>query len=96
MAHEHESHECYCPDSGYRVVVDTGVPCRRLTCPEGGSMRAVETGELRGTGQGQSRLNRQSGPINQGEGPNLAWFLVPVLGVGLLLAFAKLSSMKVK
>ena len=60
-SHEHESHECFCPSSGYTVVVEGEIPCNSLTCPEDGSpMRALETGAFRSTPQqGNLQLDRR-------------------------------------
>lgn len=95
MAHEHGSHECYCPSSGYSVVVDAGVACRDLVCPNGEAMRATDVGEFRGTSEGKSRYSGGVSKISQDSHVNLAWLLVPVLGVGLLFAFVKLGQTKV-
>ena len=46
--HPHGSHSCYCPECNFTMVVETGVKCNTVVCPECGSrLRAVETGEYR-------------------------------------------------
>jgi hypothetical protein len=85
MPHEHGPHTCYCPTCGFEEEVDAYTRCSSKSCPVCGSrMRAKETGEY-----------RVSARIGNGGGANFAWFLVPVLGVGLLLAFMGLSKKKV-
>jgi len=96
MAHEHGSHECYCPTSGYSAVVDAGVACRDLVCPNGEAMRATDVGEYRGTPRGQSRYTSGIRAISQDSHVNLAWLLVPLLGVGLLFGVVKLSQTKME
>ena len=52
MSHKHGAHQCYCPSCGHTETVDAYVKCNTIYCPEcGDRMRAVETGEFRGTGR---------------------------------------------
>lgn len=51
MAHEHGSHQCYCPNCNTEVEVAAYVKCNTQLCPRCGTrMRAKETGEFRTSG----------------------------------------------
>jgi hypothetical protein len=87
--HAHGKHECYCPDCGYTEIVGADIRCNTLACPAcGGRMRASQTGEYRPV-----RRIRANGEESHA---NLAWLLVPLVGVGVLALFLKLSQTKIE
>jgi hypothetical protein len=67
--HPHGQHDCQCVKCNYTIMVDEGVKCNTLTCPNDGTrLRAVDTGEYR------SR-------ISQGESRSIFW---PILGASII------------
>jgi hypothetical protein len=89
-SHEHGPHECYCPDSGYSVVVEAGVPCNTLRCPgDGMPMRASQTGEYRST-----RVGRVAYPVAQDSHSGLKWGVAIVGGLAALGLIASLVTKK--
>jgi len=84
MPREHGPHECYCPSCGYTETAAEYVKCNTLICPEcGDRLRATETGEYRGTEQGQSRITQDEGDGVVVVFKTLGLAIVTGLGIGI-------------